>query len=207
MDSQGNAGPNFEVLAHPLRLRIVEVCTEWDALSPTEIRDRRLCDDVPTLEGKTSKQKLSTIAYHCRILAEAEVLTEHTVPGARGFPKHIYSANREAIFSDDEWSILGKADREALSLVMWQRFFAAVQIAMKEGTFDSRLDRMLAWGPLVLDEQGWKELAAHMAQAFLAVENGIKERAERRLTQPGSTAMRAMYGFFAFEAPMPRLAR
>ncbi len=206
MDSQGSAGPNFEVLANPLRLRIVEVCTEWDGISPTEIRDRKLCDDVSTLSGKSPKQKLSTIAYHCRVLADAMVLTQHEVPGARGFPKHVYSANREAIFSDEEWSELGKVEREVLSLVMWHRFLAAVQVAIREGTFDSRTDRMLAWGPLLLDEQGWKEIAAHIAQAFLAVEGRIKEGAERRLSQPGAVAMRAMYGFFLFEAPMPRLS-
>jgi hypothetical protein len=196
------AGPDFAVLAHPLRMRIVEVCTEYGGLSPTEIRDRKLCAGVKTLEGKSGEQQLSTIGYHCRKLAEAEVLTDHAEK-ARGFTKHIYSANVEAIFLDEDWTALDKEERESLTMNAYQRFLTAVQMSMKLGLFDERTDRVLGWGPLTMDEKGWKEVTDLMVDTFMTVEGPIREAAERRLMEPGATPLRLTYGVFAFESPMP----
>lgn len=202
---QGGTAPDFGVLAHPLRMRIVEVCTEFGGLSPTDIRDQQLCAGIKNLKGKTSKQQLSTISYHCQKLEDAGYLT-HEIEKRRGFDAHVYSADMEAIFMDAEWSTLDQDVRESLSVNAWQRFLFAVQVAMRDGTFDSRLDRMLGCGPLMLDEEGWKELAVHMAKAFLGVEQGIKQRSEKRIEETGEVALRAWYGLLAFESPMPILA-
>lgn len=193
---------SLRALHHPLRVRIVEACTAWGALSPVEIVHRELCADVANLKGKTPRQQLSTVAYHCRQLADAGLLTLIDTRQVRGATQHFYVANAEAVFSEDEWAEMTKKEREEISVVMWQRFQAQVEIAKNEGTFDSRKDRVLAWGPLTLDEAGWRELALHMVAAFEEIER-IRRDAESRLTEPGAVGMRATYGLFSFESPLP----
>jgi hypothetical protein len=198
-------GLDFAVLGHPLRLRIVEVLTEWGPLSPSEMVNRRLCDDVPNVKGKTPKQQLRVVSYHCEKLETANWVTLRTEK-RRGATKHIYSANAEALFPDGEWAALDKEEREAATNNVFQRFLAATQMSMQIGLFDERVDRVLGWGPLTLDERGWEELSEHMVAAFHVVEDKIRGEAEQRLTEPGAVALRATYGFFAFESPMPKFA-
>jgi hypothetical protein len=205
MYSSGRGGLDFAVLRDPLRLRIVEVLTEWGSLSPSEMVDRQLCDDLPNIKGKTKKQQLRVLKYHCDRLEQAEFLTLRTEP-VRGATKHIYTANAEAIFPDADWAALDKDEREALTKNVFQRLLNQIQVSMALGLFDERTDRVLGWGPLTLDEQGWKELIAHMVLAFHGVEDGIKVRAENRLKEdPDLVPIRATYGLLAFEALMPKL--
>ena len=205
MHSAAKGTLNFAVLGDPLRLRIVEVLTEWGPLSPTDMVERRLCDDLPNIEGKTKKQQVRVLKYHSDILKEADFLTLRTEP-ARGFTRHIYSANAEAIYPDADWSAMGQDERESLTNNMYQRLLTAVQMSMALGLFDERADRVLAHGPLTLDEQGWSELIAHMTAAFHEVEGDIKQSAALRLEEdPDLPAVRATYGFLAFESPMPKL--
>jgi hypothetical protein len=193
---------SLDALRHPLRVRIIEICTEWGPISPNEIVNRSLCADISSLKGKEPRTQLANISYHCRELEKAQLLTLEKERPVRGATEHFYSANSEAFFSDDEWAQLSKDEREEISPVMWQRFIAAVESAQRAGTFDARIDRMLGWGPLTLDEPGWTELASYMAGAFAGVDR-IKGRSETRLTEPGAVPVRATYGLFCFEAPNP----
>jgi hypothetical protein len=204
MYSSGRGGLNFAVLGDPLRLRIVEVLTEWGPLSPSEMVNRRLCDDLPNINGKTTKQQVRVVKYHCDKLEEADFLTLRR-EAVRGATKHIYSANVEAIFPDSDWAALDKDERESLTNNVYRRFLAAVQMSMQGRLFDERTDRVLGWGPLTLDEQGWTELVEHMTRAFHSVEDEIKVGAQQRLREdPAAVPLRATYGFFAFESPMPK---
>jgi hypothetical protein len=194
----------FDVLRHPVRVRIVEAITEWGMLSPVEIRDRGLCADMETVRKKTPKQQLSHIAYHCRRLAEAGILDLVAEKPVRGATEHFYRTNVEAFFSDEEWAALDLDERLQISRVMWRRFVAQVEIAMEEGSFDRRPDRWLAWGPIALDERGWKEMNA-TAAGFFAETDHIKREAEKRLKEDGAAEpVPATYGVFVFQAPPRR---
>lgn len=201
---QGRREPRaFEVLRHPLRVRIVEACTEWGALSPVEIRDRGLCADMESVRSKTPKQQLSHISYHCRRLEKAGLLTLVAEAPVRGATEHFYRANAEAYFSDEEWAALSLVERQDISRVMWQRFVAQVEIAMQEGTLDLRADRWLVWGPMAVDERGWKEMGSASAGYFAELDH-IRRGAEERLKKPGSEPIRATYGMFVFPSPSRR---
>lgn len=203
MSAGQNGRTSLDALRHPLRVRIVEICTEWGSLSPTEIVNRGLCADIVSLKGKTPRQQLSNVSYHCRQLQEAGLLTLDRERPVRGATEHFYSANTEAFFSDEKWAALDQGERAEISQVVWQRFIAQVESAVQAGTFDSEIDRMLAWGPLLLDRTGWRELAAYLAEAYGEVER-IRHEAEARLTAPGAVAIRSTYGLFFFESPTRR---
>lgn len=191
---------SLDALRHPLRVRIIEVCTDFGPISATEMVNRGLCSDVASLKGKTPRQQVSNLSYHCRALEKAGLLTLDQVRPVRGATEHLYTANSEAFFSDEQWAELDPDERVEISRVMWHRFIAQVENAVVEGTFDSRLDRMLAWGPLVLDEPGWKELASYLADAYHEIER-IRRDAEGRLSAPGAVVIRSSYGLFCFESP------
>jgi hypothetical protein len=200
MDDGNGRGSSLDALRHPLRVRIIEICTEFGPISPTEIVNRGLCSDVPSLKGKTPRQQLSNLSYHCRELEQAGLLMLDREQAVRGATEHFYSANVEAFFSDEEWAALDREDREEISQVMWHRFVAQVESAVAGGTFDSRVDRMLAWGPLLLDEKGWKELTSYLAESYWEIER-IKRDAEGRLSEPGAVLIKSNYGLFCFESP------
>jgi hypothetical protein len=194
------AATSFDALRHPIRVRVIEACTDWGALSPIEIVNRGLCRDLEALKGKTHKQQLSQISYHCRKLKDAGLLTIVEEKQKRGATQHFYRANSEAYFSDDEWADLEVDERSEISRVMWQRFVVQVESAMRDQTFDARSDRWLAWAPLDLDKQGWQELTASIAACYAEIAQ-IKEDAEERLAHSGDGSIRGNYGLFGFESP------
>lgn len=189
----------LRALSHPVRIRIIEVLTERGPLSPTDIVNGQLCSDLESVRSKTYEQQVSHISYHCRKLEEAELVTLVRRRPVRGATEHFYSANQEAVFSDEDWASLDREEREDISAVMWHRFVAQVEIARHKKTFDSRVTRWLAWGPLDLDEEGWRQLTSSAADWYATVER-IRTDARARLDESGDDPVSATYGIFAFES-------
>lgn len=190
----------LHVLRQPIRLRLIEICTEWDRISPTEIRDRGLCADIETIKGKTPKQALSIIAYHCRTLTDFGFLELVAEEPTRGTAEHFYSATSIVLFEGDDWESRSEKQREKISRVVWQRLIAQVEDSMQEQTFDARTDRWLAWGPLDLDQEGWDELMYELSEVFSSIER-VRQRAAARLRQSGEAPIRASYALLGFESP------
>jgi hypothetical protein len=188
------------VLRQPIRIRLIEICTEWERISPKEIVDLRLCADLESIKGKNPQQALTNVAYHCRKLAEFGFLEVVATEPVRGATRHYYSATTEALFEGDDWSGLDEAQRQTLTQVAWQRFKATVDDSIQQEVFNVRTDRWLAWGPLDLDQQGWDELMKEISGTFDGIER-IRRRAEARLKRSGEAPMRAAYGLLGFESP------
>lgn len=194
---------SLDLLRHPIRVRIIEACTDFGLLSPAQMVHWGLCADVESVKGKTGKQQLSHIAYHCRRLRTAGLLSLVAERPARGATEHFYRANSEAFFSDDEWAKLDKVQRSGVSRVVWQRFIAQVEASMQEETFDDRKDRWMAWGPLELDERGWEELMTTVAGCYAEIEK-IRRKAEPRIKESEMDPIRSTYALFGFESPPRR---
>jgi hypothetical protein len=184
-------------------VRIIEACTDIGTLSPTEILNQGLCADVPGMKGKTLKQQLSSISYHCRELEKAGLLALVRERQVRGATEHFYRAESEAFFTTAEWKALTDDQRHDISRVMWQRFEAQVESAMHNGTFDSRLERMLAWSPVMVDEKGWKEMSVSIEACYAEMEQ-IRKDAAARLADSDEEPMRATFGLFTFLSPIRR---
>src|SRR6185503_8320645 len=103
----------------------------------------------------------------------------------------------------EQWATLSIGERREFSWLAWQAFIAHVKGAMFEDTFEARSDRMLAWRPVDLDEQGWREMTASVNACFANVEQ-IKREADARMAESGEEAMRATWGIFTFESPARR---
>jgi hypothetical protein len=178
------------VLAHPVRVRVLEILNERD-MSPIEF-----CREGFAPES----MDVSHVAYHFRELAEYGCLKVIEENKRRGSIEHVYRGIGRAYFSDVEWSALSFEERERISKTVVQGLLARIEGAVMTGTFDVRDDRHLSWIAMKLDEQGWAEMATTLGAAFGEIEQ-IRSDAEKRLAESGETAIPSTCAIIGFESP------
>lgn len=178
------------VLAHPVRVRILEVLNERD-MSPVEF-----CREGFAPES----MEVSHVAYHFRELAEYGSLAVVEENPRRGSVEHVYRGLGRAYFSDHQWDALDYEERVRLSKTMVQGLMARVEGALMSDTFDARVNRHLTWIAMRLDEQGWSEMTTALTAAFGEVEQ-IRADAEARLDRDGEEGIPSTCGILGFPSP------
>ena len=139
--TQERLGPNVTgrraatVLAHPLRVRVLEILNQRD-MSPIEF-----CREGFAPEN----MDVSHVAYHFRELAEYGCLRVIEENKRRGSIEHVYRGLGRAYFSDLQWNELDETERARISKTMVQGLLARVEGALMGDIFDSRTDRHLTW--------------------------------------------------------------
>ncbi len=178
------------VLAHPLRVRILEILNQRE-MSPVEFcREGYAPGDMD----------VSHVAYHFRELAEYGSLAVIEENKRRGSIEHVYRGTARAFFTDREWCELDDAGRARISKTMVQGLLARVEGALMSETFDSRTSRHLTWTAMRLDEQGWSEMTTALAAAYGEVEQ-IRTDAESRLETSGEDGIASTCAMLGFPSP------
>jgi Helix-turn-helix domain len=178
------------VLAHPVRVRVLEILNERD-MSPVEFCREGLAPD---------NMDVSHVAYHFRELAEYGCLRVIEENKRRGSIEHVYRGIGRAYFSDVEWSGLNPEEKARITKTVIQGLLARIEGAMMATTFDARDDRHLTWIAMKLDEQGWREMATTLNAAYGEVEQ-IRSDAEKRLAISGDAAIPSTCALLGFESP------
>jgi DNA-binding transcriptional ArsR family regulator len=153
------------VLSHPLRPRILEILTLRGEASPNEIAAEL---GVP----------LGTLSYHTRLLRDAgwiELVRE--VP-RRGAVEHFYRAVRRPSLDDAQWKDLPTGVRRRLASTAIGQVLQTAAAAVEDGRLD-RAGTHVGRVTLELDDQGWEELSALLAQTLGEAEQ-IQERSNDR---------------------------
>jgi hypothetical protein len=75
-----------------------------------------------------------------------------------------------------------------------------IEQVLEMGTFDARLDRHLTRTHVVVDEQGWRELAKIHDEAFLAT-IAARDRSAERLRRSGKPGIEGRSIQVLFEVP------
>ena len=177
-------------LAHPLRVKILEILTER-VTSPN-----RLSGDLDA--------GLSHVAYHTRALDKCGCLELVDTAKRRGATEHFYKASPNSFISDRIWRRVPRALLGGVSGATLQSFMDRAVAALEAGTIDSREDTTLYWMPVQLDEEGWDRVTATMEETVnkvLAAEAESKQRLARR---KGRGAISAIIGVASFETPHSR---
>jgi DNA-binding transcriptional ArsR family regulator len=178
-----------KAMSHPMRAHILS------ELNKTVMSPRRYSERFDV--------RLSTASYHFRALEEADCLeVVREVPRGPAV-EHFYRATKKALFDGEAWERLPETIRNKLSGRTTTDLLEAVSEAMLEETFDSRVDRLLAWQHAHLDEQGWNEgseICQRAARELLQVEKGARSR----LIRSGDLGMMATWGLLFFESPFPK---
>jgi hypothetical protein len=141
-----------KALSHPLRMRVFLRLSERVA-SPVELARER---DEP----------LANVAYHTRVLLDLDCLELVRTRHRRGAVEHYYRAVARPFFSDRDWGRLPAFARLSISNAVLQRVWSDAADALDSGVFDARADRHLSRTLLVLDERGWDEVTAMLADVL-----------------------------------------
>jgi DNA-binding transcriptional ArsR family regulator len=175
-----------KALSHPMRARILRILNERVA-SPNEI-------------AEMIEERLPNVSYHVRALLDLGTIELVDTAQRRGAIEHYYRAVVRPFFSDSDWKRIPRSGRQAISDTLLRVIWEDVSEAIEAGTFDSRPDRYLTNTPMVVDEQGWSELAEVMARALRDVQK-VESQSARRLKKSKEAGLPIKVVLMQFESP------
>ncbi|HEY5052608.1 MAG TPA: helix-turn-helix domain-containing protein [Solirubrobacterales bacterium] len=175
-----------KALAHPLRVRILEVINERP-ISPVAF--------TRELDGPA----LSQVSYHFRVLEKHGCIECIEEVKRRGSMEHIYQGTRRALFGDADWAKLPKSIQGGVSATMLNGLLTKAVRSFEAGSFDARPDRHISWISTSLDQQGWDNFIALLASMLDQVMELQAEAAER-LAGSGETGIPVTFGALGFES-------
>lgn len=178
-----------KALAHPLRVRILEVVNERP-ISPAAFT--RELDGPP----------LSRVAYHFRVLEKHGCIECIEEVKRRGAMEHIYRGTRRALFGDSDWARLPMSIRSGVAGTVLDGLATRLTQAIEAGTFDARDDRHLSWLAMVLDEEGWAEFTDLLASTLTKAQE-LQVEATERMAKSGEVGFPVTFGAMAFESAPP----
>lgn len=180
----------IKALAHPLRVRILSVLETRELASPNELSEEL-------------EVSLGVVSYHVRRLHALGFLELVRRTPRRGAIEHHYRAKARPRVSDDVWAETPGIVKRAMIGATLQQITGYVNAAAAGGGFD-RSEAHLSRTVLMLDDEGWSQLAAEMVRWVDVVER-IEAESQARIEQtPGgeaeSTAKRSAAVMMLFES-------
>lgn len=173
-----------KALAHPLRIKILEILTERVA--------------SPNVLASELGMELSDVAYHTRALDRWGCLDLISTAQKRGATEHFYKASPHAFIGYRGWRKVPRSVRAGVTAASLQTFIDKAVGALEAGTIDARDDSTFSWMPVHLDDQGWRELTEVLAEAtdrVLAVQERSNRRCARRRVKKVISAVVAFAHF------------
>jgi predicted ArsR family transcriptional regulator len=141
-----------KAFAHPLRVEILIILNERVA--------------SPNLLAQELGQSLNLVAYHVRVLEKYDCIELVDTKQRRGATEHFYRATRRQFLSDAEWSRMPEILRPAISGAMLKSVFQDIEEAVRSGTLDEVEDLHLSRTPMVVDKQGWSDVASLLGETL-----------------------------------------
>lgn len=175
-----------KALSHPIRMQILTILHKRVA-SPNQI-------------AQELGEGLSQVSYHVKVLREYECIELVRTEPRRGAVEHFYRATARSFLSDDEFRSLSDDAQQDISLVSVQMIIQDVMEALEAGTFNSREDRHFSRTPLILDEQGWKDVASLLAETLDRVLE-IQVENSSRLAKSNEKGIVSKVDILHFESP------
>jgi DNA-binding transcriptional ArsR family regulator len=176
-----------KALAHPLRVKLLAALNQKVA-SPSELAEEL---DEP----------LGNVSYHVRNLADLGCIELVGTTPRRGALEHHYRATVRPYFTDELWRQIPESIRQSITGESLEYVFREAGEAVANGDFDARDSRHMSRTPLVLDEQGWNEVAELLNEALDRALQ-IQGEAASRLAEEGaeSVASRMVIMHYAVSA-------
>jgi DNA-binding transcriptional ArsR family regulator len=175
-----------KALSHPMRARILGILDERVA-SPNEI-------------AEMIEERLPNVSYHVRALLDLGCIELVDTAQRRGAIEHYYRAIVRPFFSDSDWKRLPRPGRQAISDAALRIIWEDVSAALNAGTFESRPDRHLSYNDVVLDDEGWKEVAK-LLNAMIGDVHRIASASAKRLKTADEEGIPATVVAMQFELP------
>lgn len=180
----------IKALSHPVRARALAILSERVA-SPKEIADEL---EIP----------LGNVSYHVNTLKEFGCIELVNEVPRRGATEHFYRGVARSFFNDENWAKLDPTSKGGISLTGLKAINKYARKALEAGTFDSRNDRHLSCLSMFLDEEGWAEMTALLAETLERL-GSINAAAANRMAESGGAdnSLHATAALLGFESPPP----
>ena len=176
----------IKALGHTLRFQALHIFNKR-VTSPNEV-SREL--GVP----------VNKLAYHVRVLEKSNLIELVKTEQRRGATEHYYRATSRAQLTDEDWMHLPKNIQSNITFDVMKVIGREVGSAMQTGSFDARNDRRQTWLSMQLDEEGWREAIAILAEAEERLISLEAEATERRIAN-GSDPVPMSVALLGFESP------
>ncbi len=176
--------------ADPIRLKIV-----------AELNLREM--SPPQFAEELGGASVDMVRWHFKKLAKHGWLRKvRTAKPTRapGRPQDFYRSTELALIDTETWRTLPPPIRSAFRGRVLELLWKQIADALSADTFDSRPDRHLTWTPVVLDEQGWKERGAALADCFHRLERE-QDKAKARMEASGEEPIVMTVALAGFESP------
>ena len=189
-----SATPSLEttlaaIVAHPTRARCFSILAERTA-SPVEIA-QEIGKDV------------GHVGYHVRKLQELNLIELVDERPVRGAVEHFYRAIVRPSVVEEAFADQPQEQREIFTGHILQLHVTDIARAMDEHKFDERPNRWLVRLPMVVDEDGFDELAALHAEVYERTLD-IQARSDERRTGTDDEGIQTMSTNMFFEMPARR---
>jgi DNA-binding transcriptional ArsR family regulator len=177
-----------KALAHPLRVRLLALLNGRVA-SPTE-----LARELP--------ERLGNVSYHVKVLLDFGCIELVKKEARRGAIEHFYRAVRRPFFSVPDWMSLPRSTQHDISGAVLEMIGQDARGALAAGTLNEREDSHLSRTPMVVDEQGWQDVASLLTDTLNRLID-IQAEASNRLAESGEESMFSRVGILHFKSPGP----
>jgi DNA-binding transcriptional ArsR family regulator len=174
------------IVAHPTRARCFVILAERTA-SPVEIA-QEIGKDV------------GHVGYHVRKLQQLGLIELVDERPVRGAVEHFYRAMVRPFVTEKEFEDQTVEEREVFTRHTLQLHVTDIARAMDEHTFDARANRYLVRLPMVVDDEGFEELAQLHAEVYERTLD-IQARSDERRSGTDDAGIPTMSTSMFFETP------
>jgi DNA-binding transcriptional ArsR family regulator len=158
-------------MSHPTRIHTMCVLLERSA-SPREV-------------AAEIGEPLNNVTYHVNQLLKLGCIElVDTAPAGGGrVVEHFYRATQHTYFDNDSWEELDARKKIGVINTVMRIISEDIAEAMREGTFCARDDIHVSRSPMVLDEEGWREVAELLNETtkeMIDIEGRVADRCADR---------------------------
>jgi predicted ArsR family transcriptional regulator len=175
-----------KAFAHPLRVQILIILNERVA--------------SPNLLAQELDQSLNLVAYHVRVLEKYDCIELVDTKQRRGATEHFYRATRRQFLTDAEWSRMPEVLRPGIAGAMLKSVFQDVEEAVSSGTMEEVEDIHLSRTPMVVDQQGWSDVASLLGETLDRLLE-IQAEASARIAEGDETGILSKVHMLHFKSP------
>jgi hypothetical protein len=132
--------------------------------------------ELATLFGR----EVPNVNHHVRLLEKMGFIEEVGSRQVRGAVEHFFRAIERPMVTEEEYALLSQEERNRFAQEICQLGFADAAAALSTETFSTRPDNIVARTPMILDDEGFRAVAALHGDAVLKSMQIEAESNERR---------------------------
>jgi hypothetical protein len=176
------------------------LANKWRSLILMELRVRPMSRTQFVREVGGNRRHIGRCFSQLEEWDFIEVIETRVGGRRRGGREKIYGLKQRAHFDTSTWEQLPRFLRDECSSSFLHSYFARVNEAIEEGTFDAEVDRHLSWDGAALDRVAWTELTT-TGDEILAWLPELQAEAANRLAATGEEPIPATVGLAIFRSP------